>query len=457
MLTSQTLAHACGAVVTGAVQTFSSVAIDGRTPIPGALFVALKGEQFDGHKFVAQAVSSGATGVCVSTHTVLPPEAKDVCVLRVTDTLIALQQMAVAARTAFGGKVIAITGSNGKTTTKQLIASVMRAHFGDGAVLATEGNFNNHIGVPLTLLRLRTVHQVAVIEMGMNHFSELSLLTRLARPHVAVITNAGPAHLEGVGSLSGVAKAKGEIFESLSTDGIAILNGDDRFCAYWQVITRGMRQITFGFNEAASVHGAFAPPSRLSLTIDSSVPVSEGFDLPLIGEHNARNALAAAAVGRALNLPLDTIVRGLTNATNIAGRLTQKRLGNGACVIDDSYNANPASMRAAIDVLRTSSGKRFLVLGDMAEMGEQWQAMHQEVATYASQAALDGVFTLGPKFKSVYGSFGARTECFETLDALIDSLVNQVDANSTVLAKGAHSMAMHRVIEKLEDLLKEAA
>jgi UDP-N-acetylmuramoyl-tripeptide--D-alanyl-D-alanine ligase len=457
MLTSQQLARACGAAVTGAAQPFSCVVIDGRNPIPGALFVALKGENFDGHQFVEQAVKSGATGVCVVSDFVMPEATSNVCVLRVSDTLLALQQMAVSVRANYMGTVVAITGSNGKTTTKQLTAAVLRAHYGDEAVLATEGNFNNHIGVPLTLLRLDARHQVAVVEMGMNHFNELSLLTRIAKPDVAVITNAGPAHLEGVGSLSGVAQAKGEIFESLSNSGVAVLNRDDAFCAYWQVVARGARQVTFGFSKDAAVNGSFSPPSKLALNISAGEDRTADLELPFMGEHNARNALAAAAVGFALDIPLATIKRGLTAARNIAGRLTQKQLANGAQVIDDSYNANPASMRAAIDVLRLAKGKRYLVVGDMAEMGEQWPAMHRDVAEYAASAGLDAIYTLGPKFKSVSALFGVKSRSFDSLDSLVAVLIDELDSNTTLLTKGAHSMAMHRVIKKLEDLLKEAA
>jgi UDP-N-acetylmuramoyl-tripeptide--D-alanyl-D-alanine ligase len=457
MLTSQILASACAASATGPAHTFSSVVIDGRTPIPGALFVALKGENFDGHQFVAQAVKSGATGVCISDEAIPPEMPSNVCVLRVRDTLLALQQMAVAARVRFNGKVIAITGSNGKTTTKQLTASVLSAHFGDEAVLATDGNFNNHIGVPLTLLRLRPQHRVAVIEMGMNHFQELALLTRIAKPDVAVVTNAGPAHLEGVGSLMGVAKAKGEIFESMSLSGIAVINRDDAYHAYWQVITRGMRQVSFGFSKDATLTGQFHAPSTVRFHAGANGHDVSSATLSLVGEHNARNALAAAAVGHALNISLDTIARGLAGASNIAGRLTQMQLPNGTRVIDDSYNANPASMRAAIDVLRTATGKRFLIVGDMAEMGDHWQAMHREVAQYAASAELDGVYTLGAKFQSVKTDFGAGAHSFDSLDELVTALRGVIDEHTTLLAKGAHSMAMHRVIEKLEDMLKEAA
>jgi UDP-N-acetylmuramoyl-tripeptide--D-alanyl-D-alanine ligase len=457
MLTSQQLARACGATVTGAVQSFASVVIDGRSPIPGALFVALKGENFDGHQFITQALNSGAIGVCVAADFVMPASVPDVCVMRVNDTLLALQQMAAATRAAFAGRVVAITGSNGKTTTKQLTASVLRAQFGENAVLATEGNLNNHIGVPLTLLKLRGHHKVAVIEMGMNHFNELSLLTRLTKPDVAVITNAGPAHLEGVGSLAGVAKAKGEIFESFGSESTAVLNRDDAFYPYWQVLTRDAHQVTFGVTQDATVNGCFTAPSKLLLSITDNDEQSCTIGLPLIGEHNARNALAAAAVGHALEVSLANIKRGLASAINIAGRLTQNKLTNGTRVIDDSYNANPASMRAAIDVLRAASGKRYLVIGDMAEMGEQWQSMHKDVVEYAAAAQLDGIYTLGPKFKSVCAELGIKSSSFDSIDLLVSALIAVLDNNTTVLTKGAHSMAMHRVIEKLEDLLKEAA
>jgi UDP-N-acetylmuramoyl-tripeptide--D-alanyl-D-alanine ligase len=455
MLTSDFLATACNANARGAATTFTAVTTDSRTLEAGSLFVALKGETFDGHQFVDQALAAGATGVVVSSDISVPDS---VCVLRVDDTLLALQQMASAWRLLFSNPVIAITGSNGKTTTKQMIAAIMRAHFGDDAVLATLGNLNNHIGVPLTLLRLRKQHKVAVIEMGMNHFKEISLLSHIAQPDVALINNAGPAHLEGVGSLMGVAKAKGEIFEALKTSGTAILNRDDAFYAYWQVITRNFKQVSFGFSTDTDVTGRFAPASRLTLNIPAQGQHQSVVDLSLVGEHNARNALAAAAVSYALDIPIKAMVTGLSTATNVDGRLTRKQLSNGTQVIDDSYNANPASMKAAIDVLRASPGKRYLVLGDMAELGATTLELHRGVAMYAANAGLDGVFTLGNRFKSTANILGANGQTFETLEDLSAALLRKkLTKDSTVLLKGAHSMAMHRVIEKLEDLLKEAA
>ncbi|TAG46432.1 MAG: UDP-N-acetylmuramoyl-tripeptide--D-alanyl-D-alanine ligase [Betaproteobacteria bacterium] len=453
MLTSTAMAANCNALLQGPAQPFTEVITDSRAIKAGCLFVALKGESFDGHQFVAQAINAGASGVLVSTKVAAPPT---VSVLRVEDTLLALQAIAKAHRAQFSLPVIAVTGSNGKTTTKQMIASIARAHFGDEAVVATIGNLNNHIGVPLTLLRIRAGHKVAIIEMGMNHFHELSLLTRLAQPDVAVITNAGPAHLEGVGSLMGVAKAKGEIFEGLTSGGTAIINRDDAFYAYWQVITRDAKQLSFGRHSSANIKGSFQAPNELVFTLPDAPHVAS-VALSMPGEHNASNALAAIAATHAIGVSADAMVSGLRVATNVSGRLTQNRLPNGTLAIDDSYNANPASMRAAIDVLRAQSGKRFLVVGDMAEMGENWQALHREVAQYAASAGLDGIFALGPRFQSVAAEFGANGLSFSSLEALVQAVQSRLDGQSTLLAKGAHSMAMHRVIEQLEASLKETA
>jgi UDP-N-acetylmuramoyl-tripeptide--D-alanyl-D-alanine ligase len=451
MLSSARMAMACNAVASGAAQMFTSVTTDSRAIEAGCLFVALKGETFDGHQFVEQAIASGATGVLVSREVSAPSNA---CVLRVDDTLVALQEIAKAHREQFAAPVIAVTGSNGKTTTKQMLASIMHAHFGSDAVIATHGNLNNHIGVPLTLLRLRAQHKVAIVEMGMNHFHELSLLTRLSKPDVAVITNAGPAHLEGVGSLMGVAKAKGEIFEGLAANGCAVINRDDAFFAYWQVITREVKQISFGSQADATVRGTFAAPTRLSFTLNGSTDLHI-VDLPMPGAHNASNALAAIGAAHAIGIPTKAMIDGLRVATNVSGRLTNKRLPNGTLAIDDSYNANPASMRAAIDVLRAMPGKRILAVGDMAEMGENWQALHREVALYAAAAGLNGVFTLGQRFQSVAECFGSSGQSFSTLQSLVSALQGELDANTTLLAKGSHSMAMHRVIEQLEASMKE--
>ena len=452
MWASDFLAKACGAQISGPTQQFTSVSTDTRTLQPGALYVALHGENFDGHRFVEQAIKAGATGILVSQ----PVEASaEVAVMQVDDTLIALQQMAHASRLAFDGPVIAITGSNGKTTTKEMIAAVLRAHYGEDAVLATIGNLNNHIGVPLTLLARKSSHKVAVIEMGMNHFGEIALLTGLAEPTVAVITNAGPAHLEGVGSIEGVAEAKGEIFSGLRSGGVAVINADDYFAPYWQVVARQSAQRTFGFHAHATVTSHYAPPSALEIQMPArgcSVQVT----LNQVGEHNASNAMAAAAVCDALGVPQNAIKRGLESASNIGGRLSVQPFINGAQLIDDSYNANPASMLAAAEVLAQASGKRLVVLGDMGELGAASDALHAQLAVDIRQKKFDAVLTLGPRMKRVIQHFGAHAIAFDDVEALAAALYPQLTPDATLLIKGSRSMATERVIKKLEQMSRGA-
>ncbi len=450
-LTSEFLANACGATLTGSARTFDSVVTDSRKSCVGGLFVALTGENFNGHDFVSQAIAAGAQGVLVSADVEV---AADITVLRVEDTLLALQAMAKAHRARFAGRVVGITGSNGKTTTKQLTASVLRAHFGESAVLATEGSLNNHFGVPLTLLRLTAEHRAAVIEMGMNHFDEISLLTKIARPHIAVVTNAGPAHLEGVGSLMGVAKAKGEIFEGLADDGVAIINADDEYNAYWRVVARDHRQIEFGSSARAHVTANLAEGKPFAITWrDNHEAVA--IALPLPGQHNRMNALAVAAVARALSIPTSALKAGLESASNVSGRLTQVFLPRGVTVFDDSYNANPASMRAAASVLCQSPRERILVLGDMAELGDESLALHRQLASHVAALPIDRVLTCGAKFASVNDAFNGKAMCYSDTTSLSDALIATVDAGSTILVKGANSMQMWRVVEALRANLKE--
>ncbi len=450
------LARACCAVQHGrrdSGETFNSVSIDTRSLQPGALYVALRGANFDGHRFVRQAIDAGARGVVVARGfdvSGLPP---DVIALQVADTLLALQQLGHAARRTFRGPLIAVTGSNGKTSTRQLIASVLSAHYGADAVLATEGNFNNHIGVPLTLLRLRPTHAAAVIEMGMNHFHELELLSSLAQPDIAVITNAGPGHLEGVGSLAGVAQAKAEVFVGMSERGIAILNADDDFLRHWEVVNRTREVLRFGMSERADVRGQFdATANTLSLTGQSTA-----MQLAFAGEHNARNALAALAVARALNIPEAAQRQGLARATNIGGRLTRKQLAANVVAIDDSYNANPASVRAGLQVLLRESGRTVMVLGDMAELGDDSDRLHRDLLLDIATSAVTHVFALGPRTAAAAAALGdqiaaSRIRSFTLIDELVNQLQSEIaasDAPLTLLVKGAHSMAMHRVIDRL--------
>ena len=449
MWASDFLANACGAQVSGPTQHFTSVSTDTRALQPGALYVALHGESFDGHRFVEQAVKAGATGILVSE----PVQASaEITVMHVADTLIALQQMAHASRLEFDGSVIAVTGSNGKTTTKEMIAAVLRAHYGAEAVLATVGNLNNHIGVPLTLLSRTPTHKVAVIEMGMNHFGEIALLTRLTEPTIAVVTNAGPAHLEGVGSLAGVAAAKGEIFTGLAEGGVAVLNADDYFAPYWQVLNRERTITTFAITASANTtaKAGSAPGQMLLSSIDNSGTVE--IQLPVEGTHNVSNALAAVAVARTLGIPDATIKLGLEATVNVSGRLTSRLFINGTTLIDDSYNANPASMRAAAQVLVAHARPRYMVLGDMGELGSTSEQLHESLVTDLNKLPLDGVFTLGPKMKRVAHIFGSRGQAFDDVELLAKSLYPRLTAGATLLVKGSRSMAMERVIKKLEQM-----
>lgn len=445
MWPAEFLAKSCCAQVTGPQREFSSVSIDTRSLQPGALYIALHGENFNGHRFVAQAIAAGATGILISENVMAPDS---VTVLKVADTLLALQLMGHAARNRFTGPLVAVTGSNGKTTTRQLIASILRAQYGDIAVLATEGNFNNHIGVPLTLLRLGSQHQVAVVEMGMNHFHELSLLTSLARPSIAVITNAGPAHLEGVGSLAGVAQAKAEIFQSMATTGIAVVNADDHFLSHWEVVNRDRHCVRFGLGDRADVRGTYDIRSAM-LTVTHGLTDALDIQLPFVGEHNARNALAAVAVARILGASIANTKRGLEVATNIGGRLSRREINANLLVIDDSYNANPSSVRAGLQVLLNEAGRKILVLGDMAELGDDSDALHAALLSDIEASAVDCVITLGPRNQRAATKLGGRTHTFMDIDALVEFLATQSKDATTVLVKGAHSMAMHRVIDKL--------
>ncbi len=442
MLDSRFVAHALGLSENVPAILFSAVTTDSRRVPPGSLYIALRGERFDGHDFIQAAVAAGAAGVVSERPLDLP---EHVVGFQVTDSLAALQALAHAVRLKIPGPVVGITGSNGKTTTKEMMASVLRAAFGADKVLATRGNLNNHIGVPLTLLEWQPSQQAAVIEMGMNHFGEIAALTQIAEPDCAMITNAGPAHLEGVGSLEGVAKAKGEIFEGLRPSGTAILNRDDRFYAYWRVIARDFRQLSFGFSTEADIRGAWLADGRLQVRIAGAADLT--LRMPLPGEHNARNALAVVAAAHALGIEGEAIRQGLEQASFVSGRLERRRLGNGAIVIDDSYNANPASMQASIAVLAQESGRRVLVLGDMAELGAHAAAGHREVATAALASGVEAIHTLGPQMEQAFA--GSRARCHREASELSETLAAELTPETTLLVKGSRSMQMERIVQAL--------
>lgn len=444
MLLSQA-AQALHATMSGADVRFMAVSTDTRTIQQGDLFIALKGENFDGAKFVAQAAQAGAVAAVVNADSVI--DGSPCPLIRVPDTRIALGKLAAHWRSQFDIPLVAITGSNGKTTVKEMLSVILRTATGsEEAVLATQGNFNNDIGMPLTLLKLRAHHRYAVIEMGMNHFGEIDYLTHLARPNVAVVNNATGAHLQGLGSIEGVARAKGEIFAGLASDGTAVINADDTHAALWRKLADKHRVFDFALGNAAAVKGKWVVQG-FGGAIQARTPAGEmKLVLQVPGEHNARNALAAATAALALHVPLTTIVKGLEAFGGVAGRLQRKQALHGAVVIDDTYNANPASMHAALEVLAQASGKRIFVLGDMGELGDDAVQFHHEIGVAARELGIERMFALGAMSAGAVSEFGAGAQHFANIEALQTALEKEMDAQTTVLVKGSRFMKMERVV-----------
>ncbi|MBC2729700.1 UDP-N-acetylmuramoyl-tripeptide--D-alanyl-D-alanine ligase [Thiobacillus sp.] len=425
------------------------ISTDSRTIRPGDLFIALRGEKFDGGRFAAQALEQGAVGVVLD-----PAQAPDVtAAIRVDDTRLALGRLAAAWRQRFAVPVVAITGSNGKTTVKEMLAAILRAEAGsDTAVLHTEGNLNNDIGLPLMLLRLRETHQYAVLEMGMNHAGEIDYLTRLARPDVAVVNNALSAHIGFLGSIENIARAKGEIFNGLSDTGIAVFNADDPHAGLWREANARRCVIDFGLRQPAAVRGHYQPGdfgSALTLTLPNAT-LDVALQVP--GEHNAMNALAAAAAAFALDISHRSIVAGLSGFGGVKGRLQKKPALHGSTFIDDTYNANPDSVKAALAVLAQQAGKKVLVLGDMGELGSDAAAMHAQIGQAARVAGVDRLLALGELTKETVGAFGAGAMHFERIQELLAELENALMPDTTVLVKGSRFMQMERVVNSfMED------
>ena len=429
----------------GADVEFCCVGTDSRAIKKGQLFVALKGENFDGHEYAAQSLEQGASAVLVSKASNASPA------VVVEDTRLALGDLASHWRAKFDMPVVAITGSNGKTTVKEMLAAILKvATADDASVLATQGNLNNDIGLPMTMLNLGKQHRYAVLEMGMNHTGELSYLSNLAKPNVALVNNAGTAHIGELGSLEAIANAKGEIFEGLADGGTAIINADDVFANLWKNLASKHQQVTFGLKAKADVTAKYelhAASSDLELIAPNG---TVKFTLPAPGLHNVSNALAAASAALALNVLLENIATGLSNFAGVKGRLQTKQGFAGAKVIDDTYNANPMSMKAAIDVLKASVGQRIFVMGDMAELGADAASMHAEIGAYAKTAGIEKFYALGELTKNAVTSFGANAMHFETIEALAESLKNMMNAETTVLVKGSRSMRMERVVDAIQ-------
>ncbi len=429
----------------GADVEFCCVGTDSRAIKKGQLFVALKGENFDGHEYAAQSLEQGASAVLVSKASNVSPA------VVVEDTRLALGDLASHWRAKFDMPVVAITGSNGKTTVKEMLAAILKvATADDASVLATQGNLNNDIGLPMTMLNLGKQHRYAVLEMGMNHTGELSYLSNLAKPNVALVNNAGTAHIGELGSLEAIANAKGEIFEGLADGGTAIINADDVFANLWKNLASKHQQVTFGLKAKADVTAKYelhAASSDLELIAPNG---TVKFTLPAPGLHNVSNALAAASAALALNVLLENIATGLSNFAGVKGRLQTKQGFAGAKVIDDTYNANPMSMKAAIDVLKVSAGQRIFVMGDMAELGADAASMHAEIGAYAKTAGIEKFYALGELTKNAVTAFGANAMHFGTVEALAESLKSIMNAETTVLVKGSRSMRMERVVDAIQ-------
>lgn len=445
-----------GARATG-IARYDSVGTDSRAIQPGQLFVALRGDRFDGHAFVAQAIADGAAAAMVDARWAAEHAGEALPLVVVDDTRLALGALAAAWRAGFGLPLIGITGSNGKTTVKEMCAAIMRAQAslagaGGDVVLATRGNLNNDIGLPLTLLELRDHHRAAVIEMGMNHPGEIAYLTRLARPTVAIVNNAQRAHLQGMGTLTEVAREKGCIYEGLRDDGIAVINADDPHTVYWRELNAGRRIVTFGIDHAADVRGQCTLHGLGARLVLDTAQGRVDIVLQVPGLHNARNAVGAAAACLAAGASLDAVAAGLGDFAGTRGRL-QKRAGPcGSAILDDSYNANPDSIRAGIDVLAMMPGHTFLVLGDMGEIGETSAQVHDEIGGYAKSKGIDRLYALGEMSAVAARNFGDGGQHFDTVDALVAALSNQLDDQAVVLVKGSRFMRMERVADALAAL-----
>ncbi len=442
-----TLAKAAAAMdgqLQGADRAFTGVSTDTRTIRKGELFFALQGPNFDGRDYVSIARDAGAAGAVVAgvVDDALPQ-------IVVDDAKTALGKFGAAWRNQYDVTVIGITGSNGKTTLKELVAACLSQ---EAATLATQGNLNNDIGMPLMLARIDASHRYVVLEMGANHAGEIGYLTALANPDVVTITNAGSAHLEGFGSVKGVSRAKGEILQNASRPKVAVLNADDKYFDYWSSLVADVRSFSFGFGNDADVRAddivAGVRGTDFVLHVaGTSVPVS----LPLAGIHNVRNACAAAAIAHALDIDLDVIRAGLESVNPVGGRLEPLRGVNGATLFDDSYNANPISVIAAAEFIASLPGESWLVLADMKELGDDAAELHREVGEAVRASGVSRLFAYGDLASSAAEGFGEHATWYTSIDALVDELGAELSAGVSVLVKGSRSMRMERVVDALRE------
>src|SRR6266850_1033734 len=424
----------------GADTRFDGVSTDSRSVGRGQLFVALRGERFDGHDFLAAAVARGAAAAMVDGRYQGP---FPLPVVIVEDTKRALGELARQWRARFAPALVAVTGSNGKTTVKEMLAAILRRHAGEQAVLATTGNLNNDIGVPLTLLRLRGEHRWCAIELGMNHRGEIAYLAQLAAPTVALVNNAQREHLEFMQSVDEVATENASVYDALPAAGVAVVNADDEHAAFFRRRAGARRVVDFGIG-AAVVGGGYVL-KELSSELRLRIPAGEASaTLAIPGLHNVRNAFAAAACAHAAGIELASIAPGLSAFRPYTGRLQVKQAQGGLTVIDDSYNANPDSVRAAIDVLASCPAPTVLVLGDMGEVGTRGAEFHREVGAYAAAKKITQLLAIGEATKHAVDSFGPGARHFGKIDELVSSIKGK-----SILVKGSRFMKMERVVSAL--------
>ncbi|QXH72137.1 UDP-N-acetylmuramoyl-tripeptide--D-alanyl-D-alanine ligase [Pseudomonas atacamensis] len=443
-LTLSALTNALEARLIGADASFDGVSIDSRAIQPGQLFIALTGPRFDGHDYLNDVAGKGAVAALVEREvadSVLPQ-------LLVKDTRQALGQLGALNRAAFTQPVAAVTGSSGKTTVKEMLASILRTR---GPVLATRGNLNNDLGVPLTLIELAPEHTSAVIELGASRLGEIAYTVGLTKPHVAILNNAGTAHVGEFGGPEKIVEAKGEIIEGLAADGIAVLNLDDKAFGIWKTRAAGRQVLTFALsNSEANFHASdLATDARGCPAFNLHTPEgSERVQLNLLGTHNVANALAAAAAAHALGVSLFGIATGLGAVQPVKGRTVAQLAKNGMRVIDDTYNANPTSMCAAVDILAGFSGRTVLVLGDIGELGDWAEQGHRDVGEYA-RGKVSALYAVGPNMVHAVNAFGEQAQHFGTQAELIQALAAEQDTNTTILIKGSRSAAMENIVAAL--------
>ncbi|GLH38397.1 UDP-N-acetylmuramoyl-tripeptide--D-alanyl-D-alanine ligase [Pseudomonas moraviensis] len=443
-LTLSELTNALEARLIGNDASFNGVSIDSRAIQPGQLFIALTGPRFDGHDYLNDVAGKGAVAALVEREvadSALPQ-------LLVKDTRQALGQLGALNRAAFTQPVAAVTGSSGKTTVKEMLASILRTR---GPVLATRGNLNNDLGVPLTLIELAPEHTSAVIELGASRLGEIAYTVGLTKPHVAILNNAGTAHVGEFGGPEKIVEAKGEIIEGLAADGIAVLNLDDKAFGIWKIRAAGRQVLTFALsNSEANFHASdLATDARGCPAFNLHTPEgSERVQLNLLGTHNVANALAAAAAAHALGVSLFGIATGLGAVQPVKGRTVAQLAKNGMRVIDDTYNANPTSMCAAVDILAGFSGRTVLVLGDIGELGDWAEQGHRDVGEYA-RGKVSALYAVGPNMVHAVNAFGEQAQHFGTQAELIQALAAEQDTNTTILIKGSRSAAMENIVAAL--------